>query len=117
MMGSGAPSLTSGGCASTNPMLGTQWFYTPISFSWMSSSPSLPTSSSPAPPPTMPMIWWSSSLSPLLLASSNSTSSPSSAITAFVASSFSTSWLRRVSRCKRATWTSSNTPFTCFISL
>ncbi|RRT39201.1 hypothetical protein B296_00031038 [Ensete ventricosum] len=57
-------------CASTSPMLSTEWSLGPSSSSWASSSPSPPTLYSPAPPPVVPTTWWSSSphlcLRPLL---------------------------------------------------
>ncbi|RWW31866.1 hypothetical protein BHE74_00007547 [Ensete ventricosum] len=88
---SGASDPISGGCVSTNSILGTQWFLSPSS-SWAFSSPPSPTSSSPMPPPIMPTTWWSSSLSPPLSASPTSAYLPSFATTSSTAFSSSTRW-------------------------
>ncbi|RWW40646.1 hypothetical protein BHE74_00053921 [Ensete ventricosum] len=57
MMSSRASDPTFGGCASTNPMLSTQWPPGPSSSSWVSSFPPPPTLSSPALPPTTSTMW------------------------------------------------------------
>ncbi|RRT83921.1 hypothetical protein B296_00014329 [Ensete ventricosum] len=71
---SGASSPVSGGCALTNPRLGTQWSLGPSS-SWAFLSPSSLTSSSPTPSPIMPTTWWYSSPLPMPLTSPTSVSS------------------------------------------